>query len=89
MTLACDDGKQLYAHKLVLSTSSPFFQNFLNGNKASHPLIYMRGVKSEDLFAIIDFLYLGVTSVFQENLDSFLTIAQENQLLKGSDEQLK
>ena len=40
----------------------------------------MRGVKSIDLLAIIDFLYLGKANVFQENLDSFLAIAEELQL---------
>ena len=40
----------------------------------------MRGLKSEDLLAIVDFLYCGETNVFQENLDSFLAIAQELQL---------
>ena len=49
-------------------------------NKHPHPLIYLRGVKSEDVVAIVDFLYLGEASVFQENLDSFLTIAEEFQL---------
>ena len=40
----------------------------------------MRGVKSIDLLAIIDFLYLGEANVFQKNLDSFLAIAEELQL---------
>ena len=40
----------------------------------------MRGMKSEDLLAIMDFLYRGEANVFQENLDSFLAIAEELQL---------
>ena len=40
----------------------------------------MRGVKSENLFAIVDFLYNGEANVSQENLNSFLTIAQELKL---------
>merc|ERR1719222_1444621 len=48
--------------------------------KHSHPLIFMRGMKSEDLVAIIDFLYCGEANVYQENLDSFLAIAEELQL---------
>ena len=35
----------------------------------------MRGVKSDDLLAIVDFLYRGEANIFQENLDSFLAIA--------------
>ena len=40
----------------------------------------MRRVKSEELSAILDFLYCGETSIYQENLDSFLTIAEELKL---------
>ena len=80
VTLACEDGKQFEAHRVILASSSPFFQNILRRNKHSHPLIFMRGLKSEDLAAIIDFLYCGEANVYQENLDSFLAIAEELQL---------
>jgi len=86
VTLACEDGQQMEAHKVILASSSPFFLNLLRRNKHSHPLIYMRGMKSEDLVAMIDFLYYGEANVYQENLDSFLTVAEELQLkgLMGS-----
>ena len=80
VTLACEDGQQVEAHKIILATSSPFFQNLLTTNKHPHPLIYMRGVKSENLLAVVDFLYRGEASVYQENLDSFLAIAEELEL---------
>ena len=80
VTLACEDGQQVKAHKVILAASSPFFQNILKRNQHPHPLIYMRGLKSEDLLAIVDFLYFGEANVFQENLDSFLAIAEELQL---------
>ena len=86
VTLACEDGQQVEAHKLVLIASSPFFLNILKRNKHSHPLIYMRGVKSENLTAMVDFFYQGEANVFQENLDSFLALAEELQLkgLRGN-----
>ena len=80
VTLACEDGQQIEAHKVILAASSPFFQNLLKRYKHPHPLIYMRGVKSEDLLAIVDFLYNGEANVYQENLDSFLAIAEELKL---------
>ena len=80
VTLACEDGKQMEAHKVILATSSPFFQNLLMRNKHAHPLIYMRGVKSEDLLTIIDFLYCGQADVLEENLERFLAISKELQL---------
>ena len=80
VTLACEDGQQIEAHKVILAASSPFFQNLLKRNKHPHPLIYMRGLKSEDLGAIVDFLYCGEANVLQDNLESFLAIAEELRL---------
>jgi len=80
VTLACEEGYQVNAHKVILAASGSFFQNLLRKNKHPHPIIYMRGVKEEDLVAILDFLYFGETNVYQENLDTFLAIADELQL---------
>ena len=80
MTLACEDGQQVEAHKVILAASSPFFEQILQQNKHSHPLIYLRGFKSEDLMAILDFFYFGEAKVDQANLDSFLAIAEELKL---------
>ena len=57
VTLVCEDGQQVEAHKGILVASSPSFQKLLGRNKHPHPLIYMRGVKSDDLLSIVDFLY--------------------------------
>ena len=80
VTLACEDGQQIEAHKVILASSSPFFQKLLKKNKHPHPLIFMRGVKKEELAAILDFLYCGEANIYQENLDAFLSIAGDLQL---------
>ena len=80
MTLICEDGQQVEAHKVILAASSPLLQKLLCVKSHPHPLIYMRGVKFDDLVAIVDFLYYGEANVFQENLDSFLAVAEELQL---------
>ena len=64
VTLVCEDGKQKDAHRVVLCISSPFFQNVFQTAKHAHPLLYMRGKKSENLLAIIDFLYHGEANVY-------------------------
>ena len=89
VTLACEDGQDIEAHKVILAASSPFFQRILKRNKHSHPMIYMRGMKSDNLTAVVDFLYYGQAKVYQENLDGFLAIAEELQLkgLEGSKDQ--
>ena len=80
VTLACEDGQQIDAHKVILAASSPVFQSILKSNKHSHPLIYMRGITSEDLLTITDFMYFGEANIFQENLESFLAIAEDLKL---------
>ena len=80
VTLACEDGQQVEAHKVVLISSSPFFLNIFKRNKHPHPLIYMRGLRYEDLLSLVDFLYHGEANVYPDNVDSFLTIAEELQL---------
>ena len=80
VTLACEDGQQVEAHKVVLVASSPLFTNILKRNKHPHPLIYMRGLKSENVMAMVDFFYHGEANIDQENLDTFLALAEELQL---------
>ena len=80
VTLVCNDGQQVEAHKVILAASSPFFKTLLSKNKHPHPLIYMRRVNYNELAAIMDFLYLGEANVFQDDLDSFLAIAEELKL---------
>ena len=80
VTLACEDGQQVEAHKVILAASSPLFQNLLRRNKHAHPLIYMRGTESTHLKAIVDFLYYGEANIYQENIDNFLKLAEELKL---------
>ena len=84
VTLVSEDNEQIEAHKVILSSSSPFFQHLLLRNKHSHPLLYMRGINSKMLIYIMDFIYKGETELLQDELESFLNIAQEL-YLKGLD----
>ena len=86
VTLVCEEDQYIEAHKIILSACSPFFRAVLKRNKHSHPLIYMRGLKAKDLLSIVDFIYHGEANVLQEDLDSFLALAEELQLkgLTGS-----
>ena len=80
VTLVCEDGTQIETHKVILASSSPFFMEILKKNKHPHPMIYMRGLKSDALVAIVDFLYFGEAKVNQESLDAFLGLAEEFKL---------
>ena len=80
VTLACEDGQQMDAHKVILAASSPIFEEILQKSKHPHPMIYLRGFQSKHIASILDFLYLGEANVFQVDLDSFLAIAEEIKL---------
>ena len=80
VTLVCEDSAEIETHKVVLASSSPFFMEMLKKRKHPHPMIYMKGVKGEYLLAMVDFLYFGEANVNQENLDDFLSLAEELRL---------
>jgi len=76
VTLVCEN-EQVQAHKVILSACSSFFRNMLRRNAHQHPLIYLKGVKFSDLQSVLDFMYQGEVSVAQEDLNSFLAVAED------------
>jgi len=86
VTLACSDSgaRTLPAHKVILSACSNFFKTTfrqqMNANKHPNPYIYLRGVTYNDLASILDFIYNGEVNVAQEDLNSFLAVAEELQI---------
>ena len=79
VTLACEES-QVTAHKVVLSACSSFFRSVLRRNPHQHPLLYMKGVSFSDLESLLDFMYYGEVNIAQENLNSFLSVAEELQV---------
>jgi len=76
VTLACDDS-QVQAHKVILSACSPFFRQVLRKNPHQHPLLYLKGVKYKELLSVLNFMYMGEVNVAQEELNSFLAVAED------------
>jgi len=76
VTLACDDS-QVQAHKVILSACSPFFRSVLRRNPHQHPLLYLKGVKYKELLSVLNFMYMGEVNVAQEELNSFLSVAED------------
>eukprot|EP00090_Calanus_glacialis_P038010 TRINITY_DN6619_c0_g1_i5.p1 TRINITY_DN6619_c0_g1~~TRINITY_DN6619_c0_g1_i5.p1 ORF type:complete len:340 (-),score=102.31 TRINITY_DN6619_c0_g1_i5:350-1369(-) len=75
-TLSCG-ARQIQAHKLILSACSPFFRSILKQNPHQHPLLYMKGVEFTNLIYVLNFMYHGEVNVAQEELNSFLAIAED------------
>ena len=70
-------ARQIQAHKLILSACSPFFRSILKQNPQQHPLLYIKGVEFADLQAVLNFMYHGEVNVAQEELNSFLSVAED------------
>ena len=87
VTLVGEDNSQIAAHKLVLSASSEYFKGIFKRNKHSNPLLLLEGVTSREMANILDYIYNGEVSLFQEDLDRFLAVAQRFKLngLLGED----
>jgi len=78
VSLVTEDERLFKAHRIILSASSPFFSNIL-GQAAKHqdPLLFLKGVKSHILEKILQFIYLGEINVSSDDLESFLSTAEE------------
>jgi len=76
VTLCCDN-EQIQAHKVILSACSPFFRDILRRNPHQHPLLYLKGVRFSDLQSVLNFMYHGEVNVSQDELNSFLAVAED------------
>ena len=87
VTLTCD-GKKIKCHRVVLSAASPYFEDLFSDEKATSPsIIFLKGVKFDDLEAIVQFMYCGEVNVHQEQLASLLKVAEELKVRGLADEE--
>ena len=82
ITLCSDNGEEsIQAHQIILAACSPLFRQILkaqNNNKSnSCPILYLKGVYQDDLFALLDYMYQGETSVAVDSVNSFLALAED------------
>lgn len=86
ISLCCDgaQGSVLRAHKVILSACSAFFKQMLRTTNAAtpsaQPMIYLRGVKLQELESVLDFMYHGEVNVAQHDLNAFLAVAEDLQI---------
>ena len=76
VTLVCEDMKQFRAHKNILAACSPLFHSLLQSDKSGSSTVYLKGVLHSEMEALLNFIYLGETSVNVERTDSFLSTAK-------------
>ncbi|KAG6804128.1 sex determination protein fruitless-like [Apis mellifera caucasica] len=79
VTLAVE-GQLLQAHKLVLSICSPYFKNIFKENPCQHPVIILKDMKYAEIESLLKFMYQGEININQEDLSTFLKVAQTLQI---------
>ena len=79
VTIACEE-EQVLAHKVILSACSPFFKNLLRRNQHQHPLLYLKGISFSGIQSVLNFMYYGEVNIAQEDLNTFLAVAEELQV---------
>jgi len=77
VTLASEDGEQVNAHKIILSSSSAVFEKMLSVNTDKHLLLYLRGCTMTDLEYLLHFIYLGEVEVERFYVERFLQITRD------------
>jgi len=76
VTLVCDDQKQFKAHKIVLSACSTVFKNIIDSLPLNSSVIYLRGIQHQEIDSILEFMYLGVATFYQERMNEFMNVAK-------------
>ena len=75
VTLISDDLTEFPAHKFILCAGSNILDKLFSKTKAS--TLYLKGIHDHQLEAILQYLYLGQTTVNEGNLKEFLNDARD------------
>ena len=82
VTLVTADDQLVQTHKIILSSSSEFFEAIFSKHNQPNPIIYLSGIYHGILKNILDFVYLGETQVESSQLEIFFETAR-NLKIKG------
>ena len=77
VTLVCEDKIKIKAHKFVLKSCSPVFQLIIDDLPLKeNSVIYLKGILSQEMRSILQFIYLGEATFYQDRTNEFLNVAK-------------
>merc|ERR1719244_372170 len=76
VTLISEDKKKFKAHKVILSACSSLFKSIICESDLSGPIIYLRGIQSLEIESILQFIYFGEATFYQERMNEFINVAR-------------
>ena len=85
VTLVTEENQYIEAHKLILSSNSPFFEAIFTKQTHHNLLIYLHGISHRTLNSVLEFIYLSKTKVIASELDRFMEVSIQLQI-KGISE---
>ena len=96
VTLICEDQRSLRAHKVILGASSPVFRNINENFREKESVIYLKGIKYEQMESVLRFMYLGEVKISEDSMNGLLNVAKEFQIkgllreeVKGGAQEIK
>ncbi len=74
VTISCQ-GRNIKAHKVVLSACSDYFKDVFKENPCQHPVVILQDAAFEDVEGLVRYIYRGEVDVRHERLQNFLRTA--------------
>ena len=78
VTLVSEDKKHFRAHRNILSASSPVFKDKLQ--KDTQKKICLEGINFSESESIMNFIYLGEATLYEEGFKKFIAVARSLQI---------
>ena len=85
VTLVSSDQIEFKAHRIVLSACSPVLKKVIDNNPRYQPLLYQTKIQSQEIEAILHFMYIGEGKFFQERRAEFIKAAKELEIKQFSE----
>ena len=76
VTLVSNDYVSFKANKLVLSACSPVFQSIITDLPQKEDSTTLRGILSQEMKSILQFMYLGQATFYQDRMNEFIDVAK-------------
>ena len=86
VTLVNDEDLEISAHKIILSSVSPVLRRIFERRPKDQPILFLRGVKSDHLKALVDYIYTGEASIDVNNLNEFIQVGKDLKIVGLTDD---
>ena len=78
VTLVSDDMVQVKAHRTILYSASSVFKQLLMMNENNmNQILYLKGIKYEELKSLLQFIYLGEAQIHESRIDLFVSASYD------------